>query len=170
MQGEVQLFGLPYARTPDRNVDARVNALSACVNSPYFGGPAGCASMLSLDTRSPAPRSSFFLLIAGDIFDCTRRREGKSQRRSSDVAHYHARTTWRNAASNVTWEPANGRDSRSGSTDSMIVFPTTLLMHPYDVGCGARLQLALVGTAGSKVKVIAGPRVCVAAHSSCNKP
>ena len=56
-----------YAKTPDRNVDASVNALSAWVNSPYRGGPAGCAAMLSLETRRPAPRSSFFFLIAGDM-------------------------------------------------------------------------------------------------------
>lgn len=58
---------MSYARTPDRNVDASVNALSAWVSSPYRGGPAGCAAMLSLETRSPAPRSSFFFLIAGDM-------------------------------------------------------------------------------------------------------
>lgn len=47
-----------YAKTPDKNVDASVNALSACVSSPYRGGPAGCAAMLSFETLSPAPRSS----------------------------------------------------------------------------------------------------------------
>lgn len=66
------MFGkrkVSYARTPDKNVDANVNALSACVNSPYRGGPAGCAAMLSFDTRKPAPTSSspFFLSAFRDI-------------------------------------------------------------------------------------------------------
>lgn len=52
-----------YARTPDKKVEASVNALSAWVNSPKRGGPAGCASILSFDTRSPAPRSSFFFFL-----------------------------------------------------------------------------------------------------------
>lgn len=52
-----------YANTPDKKVEANVNALSACVSSPYRGGPAGCASTLSFEIRSPAPRSSFFFLL-----------------------------------------------------------------------------------------------------------
>jgi hypothetical protein len=65
MSIDIRAIGLggSYASTPDKNVDANVKALSACVNSPYRGGPAGCASILSFDTRNPAPRSVFFSLI-----------------------------------------------------------------------------------------------------------
>lgn len=59
--------GTTYARTPERNVDANVNARSACVSSPYFGGPAGCSSTFCFETRRPAPRSVFFFSMAGDM-------------------------------------------------------------------------------------------------------
>lgn len=51
-----------YANTPDKKVEANVKALSACVNSPYRGGPAGWASTFPFENRRPAPRLSFFFL------------------------------------------------------------------------------------------------------------
>ena len=56
----VMIHRRAYANTPDKKVEANVNARSACVNSPYRGGPAGCASTLPLENRRPAPKSSFF--------------------------------------------------------------------------------------------------------------
>lgn len=53
-------MGGSYANTPDMNVDANVNARSACDNSPCFGGPAGWSSTVFFATFNPAPRSVFF--------------------------------------------------------------------------------------------------------------
>lgn len=58
-----------YAKTPDKKVEARVKALSACDSSPCRGGPAGWFSMFCFEIRKPAPRSVFFLFIAVDILD-----------------------------------------------------------------------------------------------------
>lgn len=121
--------------------------------------------MLSFDTRNPAPRSSFFFLTTGGMFNSTwsQKRSGELRRRASPTANFVSGTQ----ASDVTRLTVEIKvevpqvDARTGVAVEHIP-----LMRCDDVACGASSNFT--GLVASQD--IVNPHFPVVVLSSCDIP